>query len=178
MRIWILLVLLVVCPTAQAQPAQILLIRHAEKPDGPSIDLSPQGQERAKALPALFAKGTFPKPDFLFATRKSKHSNRPIETVTPLAAALQLKIDARFADDQYDQLAAELLTNPRYAGKTVLICWHHGKLPELAQALKAADVPDHWKDDVFDKIWVITYENGQGKLKKRNQALLPGDQRD
>ena len=33
------------------------------------------------------------------------------------------------------QLAAELLTNPRYASKTVLVCWHHGKIPRLAKAL-------------------------------------------
>jgi broad specificity phosphatase PhoE len=161
----------------------VLIIRHAEKPEGDSIHLSPEGQQRAEALPRLFAKSVdrpdpFPTPDFIFATKKSSHSNRPLETVMPLAKALHLDVNARFKDDECDRLATELLTSPRYAGKTVLVCWHHGKIRELAQKLKAEDVPDHWKESVFDQVWVITYKDGKGKLRKRHQGLLPGDEKD
>jgi phosphohistidine phosphatase SixA len=180
-----LMVLLAVaaCAQVQAQPGQVLIIRHAEKPDGDSADLSPEGQKRAEALPRLFMKSAdrpdpFPTPDFIFATKMSKDSNRPIETVTPLAKSLNLDINARFADAEYAQLAAELLTNPRYTGKTVLVCWHHGKIRELAQELKVADVPEHWRDTMFDGVWVITYKDGNGKLKKRHQGLMPGDEKD
>jgi len=174
---------LAVCATAEAQPRQVLIIRHAEKPEGDSIHLSPEGQKRALALPRLFTKSAdrphpFPTPDFIFATKMSSHSNRPLETVMPLAKELNLNVNARFKDDECDKLATELLTNPRYAGKTVLVCWHHGKIPELAQNLKAKDVPDHWKDSVFDKVWVITYKDGKGMLRKREQCLLPGDEKD
>jgi broad specificity phosphatase PhoE len=146
-----------VCSQTQAQPSQVLIIRHAEKPDDDSIHLSPNGQKRAEALPRLFMKSLdrpvpFPKPDFLFATKMSSHGNRPVETVTPLARALNLDINAWFKDDEFAQLATELLTNPRYAGKTVLVCWHHGTIPKLAEKLKAEDVPDHWKELVFDKV--------------------------
>lgn len=172
-----------VCSQAQAQPSQVLIIRHAEKPDDDSIHLSPEGKKRAEALPRLFLKSpnrpeAFPKPDFVFATKTSTHSNRPVETVTPLARALNLDINARFKDGEVTQLATELLTNPRYKGKTVLVCWHHGKIPELAQKLEAEDVPDHWKTSVFDKVWVITYKNGKGKLRQQDQVLLPGDKKD
>jgi hypothetical protein len=178
-----IVVALVACGQGLAQPAQVLIIRHAEKPDDDSSHLSPEGQKRAAALPQLFLKtperpNPFPKPDFIFATKKSKNSNRPIETLTPLSRALNQDINSRFKDDEENQLAKELLTSPRYAGKIVLICWHHGKIPELATNLKAEDVPDHWKRTVFDQVWVITYQDGMGKLTKRHQALMPGDAKD
>jgi broad specificity phosphatase PhoE len=178
-----LVVALAVCATAQAQPRQVLIIRHAERPDGDSVHLSPEGQKRAEALPGLFTKRAnrpdpFPSPDFIFATKKSSHSNRPVETVRPLARALNLDSDDRFKGDETDRLAAELLTNPRYAGKTVLVCWHHGMVPELARQLKAEDVPDQWKPSAFDRVWVITYKDGKGKLKKLHQGLMSGDEKD
>src|SRR5262249_40429176 len=99
----------------------------------------------------------------------------PVETVTPLAKALNLDINTRFENEDFPKLAEGLLTDARYAGKTVLVCWHHGRIPALAQQLKAKDTPDHWRDSVFDQIWVITYKDGKAKFKKRHQALLPGD---
>src|SRR5262245_24653984 len=142
-RAWIAIVLVAsLCTWAQAQPSEVLIIRHAEKPDDDSIHLSPKGRQRAEALPRMFMKSPdrpdpFPKPDFIFATKKSHHSNRPVETVTPLARALNLDIHARFKDDEVEELATELLTNPRYTDKVVLVCWHHGKIPKLARELKA-----------------------------------------
>jgi phosphohistidine phosphatase SixA len=162
-------------------PRQVLLIRHAEKPDDErETGLSPVGKKRAAALPELFRKSDarpdpFPTPDFIIAAAASKHSNRSAETVAPLAKALNLKVDARFASEEYRDLARLLLSDRRYEGQTVLVCWHHGMLPEMAEALKARDVPKKWPDGVFDRVWVITYENGEGKLARRPQSLLPGD---
>ena len=119
----------------------------------------------------------FPTPDFIIATHASKHSNRPVETVTPLAKALSLKVDATYADEDYAKLVEHLYTTPKYAGKTVLICWHHGTLPEFAAKLGAAGVPAKWKERVFDRVWVVTFgAMGEGKpLVERPQMLMPGD---
>jgi hypothetical protein len=165
------------------RPQSILLIRHAEKPaDAADANLGPEGKKRADALPELFKKAAdrpdpLPTPDFIFATKPSKHSRRPVETVAPLAKALKLEVNAGYANDDYPKLAEELSTNPKYEGKTVLICWHHGTIPELATALGATGVPDKWKDSVFDRVWVVTFdEKGKARpLTKRAQALLPGD---
>ncbi len=161
-------------------PAQILLIRHAEKPaDG--VDLSDAGKQRAAALAGLFKKtdarpNPFPTPDFIFAASNSKHSHRSLETVTPLAKSLNLHIDDKYPDDDFAQLADHILHKSKYEGKVVLICWHHGKLPELAHALKAADAPDHFKGSEFDRVWQITYDNqGKATFVNRPQRLLPGD---
>lgn len=144
-------------------PGQVLIIRHGEKPGDPSIesaadspDLSTQGCERAASL-AIYVPATFGKPDFLFATQASKNSNRPVETITPLAQVLGLTIDDKHADDDYRAVATDVLTHPKYAGKLVLICWHHGKIPELATALGGVPPTTHWKSDVFDRVWKIDY---------------------
>lgn len=165
----------------RTHPATILVIRHAEKPaDDTDIHLGPEGKKRARALPDLFRKSArrpdpFPLPDFIFATKNSRHSSRPVETVTPLAKKLGLDINTSFADHEFAKLVHELYTNPKYGGKTVLICWRHGTIPDLVLGLGATGVPDKWKDHVFDRVWVVTFDE-QGKAKalvKRDQALKP-----
>jgi hypothetical protein len=164
-------------------PAHILIIRHAEKPpaDAASPDLSAEGRDRAEALPKLFLKADnrpepFPTPDFLFATGDSKDSRRPTETVAPLAKALGLKVNDRFGVADGAKLADELFHDPKYAGKTILLCWRHHMIPELAGLLKADGAPDVWNPDVFDRVWRIDYDKG-GKAKFSNlpQRLMPKD---
>src|SRR2546429_14887 len=111
---------LAACGPAVAQPREVLIVRHAEKPDGDSAHLSAEGSKRAEALPRLFDAAradALPRPDFIIATRASNHSNRPVETVTPLARRFKLAIDDRYANNDYPKLAAELLSNQQYAGK-------------------------------------------------------------
>jgi hypothetical protein len=184
--LWVLLFLLTigliggcsrkVTPTG-APPATILLIRHAEKLDDGRIDLSPTGFERARLLLKVFGPGArpdVPTPQFLFASRESPHSNRPIQTVTPLAAALHLPIDDSFKNDQYITLASALLSG-KYAGKVVLVVWHHGKIPQLATALGAKPPCKPWPEQQYDRIWRIDYVDGKVTLQDLPYALLPGD---
>ncbi len=166
---------------AQAKPqppATILLIRHAEKLTDGRIDLSPVGFERAGLLPTVFspagARPDLPTPQVLFATHLSEHSNRPVQTVTPLAAALHLPIDDSFKNDDYPALAAALLSG-KYAGKVVLVVWHHGKIPQLASALGATPPYNPWPDNQYDRIWRIDYINGKATLQDLAYAVMPGD---
>ena len=164
-------------------PAHILIIRHAEKPPDAdrSLDLAPAGTARAKALPQLFKSSPnrpdpFPTPDFIFATQDTKHSHRPVETVAPLGAALGLRINTTFSDNDVRALARELLEHRKYEGKTVLVVWHQGTIPDLAKALGAHDAPKGWPDSVFDRVWEITYsKKGKASVKDRPQHLMSGD---
>ena len=89
-------------------PVKILIMRHAEKPDDPSDpNLSPEGQDRAKALVTWYPE-TFGPPDVIFAAAISKHSERPIQTVQPLADALGLELLTPYADENYAALAEAL----------------------------------------------------------------------
>ena len=143
-------------------PKQILLMRHAEKPDDPrDPHLSDAGKARAEELAGYVPKD-LGVPDFLCASSPSKHSVRPIETITPLKNKIGVPIDSSIADQDCPVLAQELLTDPKYDGKLVLICWHHGHLPELAFALgsSGANVPNPWDPDVFNLILKIDYSRG------------------
>ena len=161
-------------------PNTVFIIRHGEKPeDSGDVHLSPKGYQRAAALSELFnAKhndGGHPTIDALFATAYSKESHRPVLTIKPLSVVLNLDINDSFADKQYTELAAALLSDHKYDGKVILICWHHGEIPALAGALKATGMPQKWPDDRFDLIWRLDYSGGKPTLKILPQLLLYGD---
>ena len=89
-------------------------------------------------------------PDFLLASALSKHSARPIETITPLSE----KIAVTIADQDYPVLAEEILNDAKYESRLVLVCWHRGNIPGLALALGAAgtNIPNPWNSSVFNLI--------------------------
>ena len=118
-----------------AGPAQntVMFIRHAEEPTGSAApygiteagavddrSLNVRGWTRAGALVELFdpcgADGNLAptrpgisRPAMIFAPNPgSNDSRRSQETVTPLAAALNLEVDTRFAKGQPADLAAAL----------------------------------------------------------------------
>jgi phosphohistidine phosphatase SixA len=159
-------------------PRIVMIIRHAEKPAATNgqkdPNLSSRGYERAAALAKVIPE-RFPKPDFLIATKRTKGSNRPVETITPLANVLHESIESTFRDEAFEPLAHAVLTNPKYAGKVVLIAWHHGKIPDLAKALGVKDAPDKWNSQVFDRVWQITYDHGAAAWKDLPENALPGD---
>ena len=160
-------------------PATILIIRHAEKLTDGQIDLSPTGFKRADLLTNLFvpagARPDLPTPQVLIAAHQSKRSNRPVQTITPLATALHLPIDSTFMSEDYAALARSLLSG-KYAGKVVLIAWHHGALPSLVTALGATPPYAQWPDAQFDRIWRIDYgKDGKVTIKDLPHNLLPGD---
>jgi hypothetical protein len=157
--------------TAVAQPAQIILLRHAEKPADPEDPhLSPAGVKRAERLVSFIMTdpmmSKFGLPVAVFATQSTKHDNgqRTQETVAPLARALKLPVQTRLLSKDYAALAKLILANPAYAGKTVLICWNHDEIPKLAAALGVKPRPPKWKGSVFDNVYVISYQNRKPML--------------
>ena len=120
-------------------PRALWAMRHAEKTgdlDDPHLSLL--GQRRAAALVAWIPL-YLGRPDMIFASAVSQHSQRPIETVQPLADALGLEINDSFADQDYGALAKAILTEERFDGRTILVCWHHGNIPNFLHALGALD---------------------------------------
>lgn len=156
-------------------PSRIVLFRHGEKFPAPGSServgqhLSNEGFVRAIALAAYIPKALWT-PDYLFAARPTKRSNRSVETLTPLAAALGLTINSSYADNDYEMLAHDILTQPQYAGANVAICWHHGKIPPLAAALGVRNPPG-WPERVFDRVWHINYRAGRATLREEVQML-------
>lgn len=179
------LVLSLSVSTAWATPAQILIIRHAEKPaNGP--DLDDQGYQRAKLLvnyfettPAVLKYGT---PVAIYAaepgdvSRDVDASNRPLETVTPLAQALGLKINDSFTHDQTQEVAQDILSNPAYDGKMVLICWEHKKIIDIVQALGVSPLPGKWPGTDFGTVYEINFSGDQfSSFSQFSEHLMPDD---
>ena len=162
-----------------AVPKNVILIRHAEKiPKENHLDL--KGFERSAALPYYFSYTPLynhPPISHVFAAalEESDASVRPIQTCTPLANHYKLPLNIDFKPYETKELAQELLTNPKYDNSTVLICWSHGKIRKIVVALGAND-PGKWAEDIFDQVYMVTFEDGKKPLlRKELQKLMFGD---
>jgi phosphohistidine phosphatase SixA len=169
-------------------PSRVVILRHGEKPGDPAApddpanpNLSSEGVARAQMLATQIPK-KFGTVDFLFAAADSVNSRRPVETVKPLAEELHFgpdKFIKTYPNKAYAQLAEALCEEPKYSGKSIVICWHHGNIPFLAVALgvtwtQLANAPElvghpspamnglKWNPEVFDRFWVLDFVAGEG----------------
>jgi len=161
----------------------ILIIRHAEKPGetwpGPGLtvdgaedkkSLVLRGWQRAGAWAALFGGGRggaeYPAPAKIYAAKPDKDdeaadpstadhkpSQRPYETILPLAARLSLAPQADLAKGQEQSLAQKLLAETG----VVVVCWEHkaivgALLPALLAGQQVAGVPQSWDPARFDVV--------------------------
>jgi hypothetical protein len=176
--------------------AKIMLVRHAEKPDKDfaPYGVTPKGErskeslqvrgwQRAGALITLFAppngqfNSSLAKPQFFYASKplRRKGSRRPIETITPLAEKLAIKINSDFPRSDFESMLEEVFS----CRGVVMICWQREYIPDIA--LKILDdrkiAPVDWPEDRFDMIWVIDLDRSSGryKFKQVPQKLLIGD---
>jgi len=153
----------------------VLVIRHAEKPheSWPGPGLNPSGSadkkslvirgwQRAGSWAALFGGGLggddFPPPTVIYAadanaTGGDDPSQRPLDTITPLAARLGLKPVVRFALGQEAQLVTEIFN----LTGTILVCWEHkaiihALLPGIAVGQRLPGLPTKWDGTRFDVV--------------------------
>jgi hypothetical protein len=164
--------------TAFAAPAQVILLRHAEKPaagDG----LSPRGQQRAAALAPYFLQTeellAYGKPVAIYAQQPSDNrpSSRCVDTVKPLASALHIEVQ-QYSHREFAKMVRTVLKGRKYEGKTVVICWDHDSLSDIASALGVVD-PPKWPSHVFDRVWVVTFNGERPKLRDVSQRLMYKD---
>jgi hypothetical protein len=176
---------------------KVMVIRHAEKPTGSvspfgvTIDgnqdaesLIVQGWQRAGGLATLFAPGRGPlqstelvTPQFLYGTSVGKHSSseRPEETITPLAAKIGLQIITKYLKGDEKDMVADAVSQ----SGTVLICWQHEDIPTISNFIVGNNttVPQKWPGDRFDVVWVFDLDTASGQygFTQVPQLLLAGD---
>lgn len=139
--------------TDMLKSTTILIVRHGEKPGDPGTDsqsdgpgLSPTGQARAQAYSEYFADFTAASVDgsqfrkvelqWVFATADNPGTSyRPRLTVSPFAEKALLPFSCCVTDKNYADLATQLHGDHAYDDSAILICWHHGKIIDLADAL-------------------------------------------
>jgi hypothetical protein len=176
---------------------KILLIRHAEKPAKDSLpygvtqegernkeSLEVRGWQRAGALINLFAPAnghfqhaSLARPQFLYASKplKRKGSRRPVETITPLAEKLAVRINSDYP--RFD--IASMLEDVFSRRGVVLICWQREFIPRIAAYILNYKriAPFDWPEDRFDMVWVFDLQRSSGNytFKQVPQRLLFGD---
>jgi hypothetical protein len=173
---------------------KLMLIRHAEKPDGNETgidlkgkpdehELTVRGWQRAGALVPFFAdakpgrsSSPIERPAVIFATAAVSHSEskRPLHTVTPLAQRLGIGIDSDFAEGSEEAMLKRAVATDG----AVLICWHHEAIPAIANLiLQAQTAPQKWPGDRFDVVWIFVRDaaNARWSFSQMPQQLLHGD---
>lgn len=174
-----------------------MVIRHAEKPAKDSApfgvtaegernkeSLEVRGWQRAGALANLlaphndhFQHASLAKPKFLFASKplRRKGSRRPLETLTPLAQKLELRINSSFQRSDFESMIEEVFS----CKGVVLICWQREYIPDIASYILGDKkiAPSDWPEDCFDMIWVFDLVGSSSKytFKQVPQKLLGGD---
>lgn len=174
-----------------AVPKRIIILRHGEKLD--SYALCDVGQQRSLALAANYlgkggANSLFSGssgPDGIMAI--TLHS---LELISPVAQSWKLPVET-FSEvplpgmtkseetvqlnERTQEAAKEVLKDPRWAGKTVVMAWEHdhiakdklekefpGQKVTLRQLLnldKLPNVPKDWSGSNFDYFWIVDYAN-------------------
>lgn len=182
-------------PGADSTPpgTVVMLVRHAEKPDGSSsgIDaqgkkddgsLTPTGWQRADRLADLFdPAGGAPlrpglsRPVAIYAAqaRGDADGARTRETVAPLAQRLGVTVNTDYGEGQEKALVQHVIGQP---GPT-LISWQHQGIPDIAKAFPSTTPtpPTDWPDDRFDVIWIFTKVAGGWQFTQQPEQVLPQD---
>lgn len=155
-------------PRTLAQPplTTVFVVRHAEKlePADPDSPISPEGEERARALAALLAKAGVTR---IYATTKL----RTQQTVAPLAAAREVEpvvLDPFATEDLVWRIRNEA------KGEVVVVCGHSNTVPGIVNALCGQDI-DGIPEEVFDRLFkvIITPEGGATLEQLRYGAPAP-----
>src|SRR5258708_21755584 len=153
------------------------------------------GWQRAGALTAFFApyqatptNPLIATPNHIYAANPVSETQRPFETVTPLAAWLkyerhtpQFNTDFKVGGDEKHGENAMVASVLSLSG-VVLICWEHKNImPNIMSAINSSvrisnysKIPPSWPN-VFYLVWVLDLAQGTYTWSFTNQNLIFGD---
>ncbi len=179
MKITTIILALFFSTAALAAPAQVLIIRHAEKPEDGN-GLSEKGFKRALALvqyfksnPDVTQHGT-PAAIFAMKPKDENGSIRAIQTVSPLAQNLGLPVNTPFMKLELSELVNKINSNQQYNGKTVLICWEHKVIPDMAKIFGVNPRPSDWPGEDFETVFEIDFTGNKVSKFKTFKENLKG----
>jgi hypothetical protein len=176
---------------ALATPARIIILRHGEK--ATAYKLCDIGRERAEALATTYlgrgaAKSLFPSGEAPAAILAITLHTLELASPSAVSWGEPLTLYSTLPDKDADEdekaeafnrrtqeAAHDVMTDPRYAGKTVVMVWEHkhiankkledafpGKAVTLRQLLKLDKlhgVPEKWPSGTYDYFWIAEYGN-------------------
>lgn len=170
-----------------ATPAQIIVIRHGEKPSDPTAPgLTSAGLERSGALAYFFQYTSlvldFGLPVAIYTFKPYDESHRGVLTIAPTAQALGIPVHSPFRSPRVNEIADLVLNDPLVENRMVLICWDHSYIPDLITALRGPSTPSY-PGSRYDLVYKLTYTNplspdlcvGLEELMNDDSDTLPMD---
>ena len=176
---------------AVKEVAIVVLTRHGERPvDKDFRHLTPEGVVRAKYMAKCIPRAPsvafpFGPPTRLLASLRGD-SDRPMESLEPVAKALGMDVSDIENADMFDVYAVNKLLPTLIAGQTLLVSWQHWFLPRIIQALDVPTPfllkgfpgacnttewyePDYTRQtnggDCYDIVWQVVFEREKGSNK-------------
>lgn len=165
-----------------AYPMQVLISQGGEnyKNQDQNFELTIKGKKRAAALPYLLMTDSrfFVKaPKFLIAASPEKNNDLYVKFLNPFSKLLEIDTNDKYSLGKEDTLAQFILNDTSLEGQTVFIAWAPEKIDALLKTLKINEVQTKWSQDIFDRIYVISYDtNGNASITDQPQRLLFDDQ--
>ena len=170
----------------QNLPNQIIFIRHGEKNDkNDDGNLNKVGVIHADCWLDFFKDKNRPSnisaPNSFYAMKKADKkdsSNRPYQTILPLANSYNLPINNQYLRDDCNSVVTDILS--KNAGKNVLVCWEHKVIVDLVNEIikqvyndKCEFKTHSWGDkiqstkdnpDDYSTLWKITFQENKMHL--------------
>lgn len=162
-------VLFLGCSSMAYSVQTIVFVRHGEKPNNDSGQLTCKGLNRALALPDVLI-SQFGKPDALFASAPKQNklgsSLRAVQTITPTAIRESLPIHLNYHAKKTKELQKALLSK-QYENSVIFIAWEHDNLVKAAKGIMKSEGgnPDEipkWQGSDFDSIYVLRINRDNG----------------
>lgn len=155
--------------TARAETT-VIFLRHGEKPDTSTGQLTCKGFNRALALPSVLL-NRFGIPDAIYASapkeNKTGSSLRPLTTIIPTAIRAERPVILKYHATETEALVSDLQSSGS-SHKRIFVSWEHKNLVVAAKALVKQTGGDpqqipSWSGRDFDSLYIIKL-NEQGRF--------------
>jgi len=167
----LLLITSLCCGPLQAVPRRLIILRHGEKAN--AYALCTRGQQRTREAAAQVLSN----PTWAGGTVVMAWEHR---TIAPSARSWSLPVvmfsqvpqqgestatKRQLQQQRTREAAAQVLSNPTWAGGTVVMAWEHRTIArQLLNLDQLQGVPDTWPDDAYGWIWIIDYDNAPSPI--------------
>lgn len=164
-------VLVCLAPIAGAQPAMVVLVRHAEKASapGPDPDLSEAGLARAAALVSALSDASVSSiiTTQFQRTRATAAQLAKMLGLTPITVAAGSELAA------HAQATAKAV-RARPAGEVVLVVGHSNTIPAIIGALGGPDLPELCESE-YDNLFILQIDSARPARLLRTRYGAPDD---
>lgn len=164
-------VLLCLAPIAGAQPAMVVLVRHAEKASipGPDPELSEAGLARAAALASALS-------DASVSSIITTQFRRTRSTAAPLAKKLGLTpiTVAAGAELAAHAQATARAVRARPSGEVILVVGHSNTIPAIIRALGGPEFSDLCEGE-YDNLFILQIDSARAVRLLRTRYGAPDD---